>query len=154
MISIRPTRKAIFALAVSLACGALIAISTHISLLRAARAEAARLSQVTATVIEPAEPDRARLAIGHWTAPDGTRRTGVISAPPGHDAGMSHPVWIDGTGRIATPPKSPLERDAQTALAGICVTTAIMIILACRGRADPIDVEWRNVAPQWRRRHM
>ncbi|GAB3971468.1 hypothetical protein GCM10029978_046710 [Actinoallomurus acanthiterrae] len=154
MTSIRPARKAIIALIVSLSCGALIAISTHISLLRTARAENARLSQATATVIEPAAPERSRPAIGHWTTTDGTRRTGAVPAPPGHTTGMSHPIWIDEAGQIADPPKSPLHRGAQTALAGACVAIAIILILTRRPQPDAIDIEWQNVGPQWHRRHL
>lgn len=152
MASIRQARKAILALVVSLVCGALVAISTHFSLLRTARAETARLSKVTATVLEPAAPERGKPAIGDWTA-DGTRRTGVIPAPPDHTVGMSHPIWIDETGQIADPPKSPLHRGTQTGLAGACVATAVMIILSCRRQPDAVDLEWQRVAPPWSRRH-
>lgn len=54
----RPTRRSIIALIACLVCGVLVAISTHLSLLWTARVEATRLSQVTATVIEPAAPER------------------------------------------------------------------------------------------------
>jgi hypothetical protein len=152
MTSARSARKAIIAIAASLICGALVALSTHMSLLRTARAETARLSQVTATVIEPAAPEHARPAIGHWTTADGTRRTGVVPAPPGHTAGTNHRVWIDEAGHITTSPKSPLHRGTQTALAGACVAIAIIIILT--RRPDAVDIEWQDVAPQWQRRHL
>jgi hypothetical protein len=149
----RPTRKTIIAITASLICGALVALSTHISLLWTARAEAARLSQVTATVIEPAAPERARPTVGQWTTTDGTLRTGVIPAPPGHTTGMTHQVWIDETGHLADPPKSPLHRGTQTALAGTCVALATVLILLRRPQPDAIDIEWQNVAAQWQRRH-
>lgn len=120
--------KAIIAITAAIVCGTMVAISVHISLLWTAREQAARLSQVTAIVIELAVPDRSQPAIGHWITADGTRRTGIIDAPPGHTTGMSHPVWINEAGQPTTPPKSPLHRGAQTALAGTAVAAAIIIL--------------------------
>src|SRR3954452_25197698 len=110
MTSAWATRKGFISIAASLICGALVAMSTNMSLLRTARAETARLSQVTATVTDPAAPEHARPAIGHWTTADGTKRTGMVRAPPGHTAGTNHPVWIDQAGQIADPPKNPPQR--------------------------------------------
>lgn len=136
-------------------CGALVAVSVHISLLRAARADAARTSPVTATVLEPAAPERGRPAIGHWTTADGTHRVGVIPAPPDRTAGTGHPIWVDETGWITAQPKSALHRGTQTALAGISVAAAI-VLLTRRGprQDDPIALEWKNVARDWRHRHL
>jgi hypothetical protein len=124
----RPTLKAIIAITAAIVCGTVVAISVHISLLWTVREQTARLSQVTATVIEPAVPERSQPAIGHWMTADGTRRTGIIDAPPGHRMGMSHPIWINEAGHPTTPPKSPLHRGVQTALAGTAVAAAIIIL--------------------------
>lgn len=128
MTSAQPTLKAIIAVITAIMCGTLVAISVHMSLLWTFHEQTARLSQVTATVIAPAAPEQSQPAIGRWTTPDGTQRTGIIPAPPSHTTGMSHPVWINKAGQVTTPPKSPLHRGAQTVLAGAAVTTAITLI--------------------------
>jgi hypothetical protein len=148
-------RRAAIAIVLSLVCGALVAISVHVSLLWTANADGARTSRVTATVLEPAAPDRSRPAIGHWTTTDGTRRTGVIPAPPKQGAGAGHPIWIDESGHVTTQPKSAVHRGVQTALAGISVAAAMILLIGRASRPDdPIDVEWQDVAPGWQRRHL
>lgn len=149
----RPRMRVIIGMAVAIVCGTLVAISLHISLLRTARAEAARLTQVTATVIEPAAPEHGRPAIGHWATPEGVRHTGVIPALPERGTGAGHPVWVDDTGRIDDPPKGPLERGLITALAGTIVALAIILRTAYRPRDDDIDTAWRQLARHWTRRY-
>ena len=147
--------RAIIVFAVAAVCATLVAVSVHVSLGWAARTETARSSQVTATVIQPAAPERSRPAIGRWTAPDGTRHVGVIPAPPERAAGAGHRIWINPAGQITAPPKSALHRGVQTVLAGLSVGTAIIIVTHRRSRQDdPIDMEWQNVAGEWRRRHL
>jgi hypothetical protein len=68
-------------------------------------------SQVMATVLESAEPDLMRPAIGQWTTPEGEGHFGVIPAPPGHPAEAGHPVWIDETGHITYAPKHQVRSD-------------------------------------------
>jgi hypothetical protein len=149
-----PARRAILAITAAIICGTLVAISTHLSLARSTRAEVARLSQVTATVIEPAAPERSRPAIGSWIIANGTRRTGVVPAPPGHTAGMTHVIWIDEAGQVAASPRSPLHRGTQTALAGAWVAIAIIAVFARRSHRDAIDIERQNVASRWCQRHL
>lgn len=138
----RPIRRTILAAVVALVCGMLIAVSVHMSLLWTAQAHAARTSHVTATVLEPAAPERSRPAIGRWTTTDGAHHIGVISAPPGRSAGATYPIWVDEAGRITSQPKSAVHRATQTALAGIAVTVAV-ILLTRPGprRDDPIATE-------------
>jgi hypothetical protein len=132
----RPTLKALIAITAAIVCGTIVAISAHTSLLRTAREQTARLSQVTATVIEPAVPELSQPAIGTWTTADGTRRTGIIDAPPDHYTGMSHPIWINEAGQPTAPPKSPLHRGVQTALVGTAVAAAIIILTHRSPHAD------------------
>lgn len=134
MASARPTLKVIIAIAAAILCGTLVAVSVHVSLSWTAREQAARLSQVTATVIEPAVPEQSRPAIGQWTAADGTPRTGVIPAPPHQTTGTRHPVWTNESGQLTTPPKSPLRRDVEAVFAGTLVAAAITTILLYRPR--------------------
>lgn len=132
----RPTLRAIIAITAAIVCATMVAISVHISLLQTAREQAARLSQVTAIVIEPAVPERSQPALGHWTTADGTRRTGIIDAPPGHTTGMSHHIWINEAGQPTTPPKSPLHRGVQTVLALTAVAAAIIALTHRSPHAD------------------
>lgn len=148
-------RRTVIGVVVAIVCGTLVAISLHISLLRTARTEAARLTQATATIIEPAAPEDSRPAVGHWTTPDGVWRTGVIPATPERGTATCHPIWIDETGRISDPPKSPMERGIQTALAGTMVTLAIILLIGHRPRDDDdLDIAWRQVARRWKRRYL
>jgi hypothetical protein len=67
-----------------------------------------------------------------------------------HTAGTNHPVWIGEAAQLATPPTNPLHRGTQTAVAGACVATAIILTR----RPDAVDIEWPEVAPHWQRRHL
>ena len=136
----------ILAAVIALMCGTLVAISVHVSLLRAAHAHTARTSEVTATVVEPAMPERSRPAAGRWTTSDGAHHVGAIPAPPGRRTGATYPIWVDEAGRITTRPKSAVHRAAQTALAGIAVTTAVILLI----RPGPR----RHVSGDWQRRHL
>jgi hypothetical protein len=144
----------IIGVAVAVVCGTLVALSLHVSLLRTARAEAARLTQITATVVEPAAPEHSRPAVGHWTTPDGARHIGVIPAPPERGTGAGHPVWVDDTGQIGDPPKGPVERGVLSALAGTMVALAIILLTSYRPRDDDIDTAWRQLARHWTRRYL
>jgi hypothetical protein len=138
-------------------CGALVAALAHFTLLHNARSDAARLSRVNATVIEPAVPHLSRPAIGSWTAADGTRHSGIIPAPPERPAGSGHPVWIDKIGQISAPPQSPLHRSIEVAVAGTSVTTAVLTLIIARSRVRrdrALDAEWQKIAREWTRRYL
>jgi len=139
------------AAAAALLCGTLTGAGAYAHLAAASSAEAAALTRVTATVTAPAAPDRSSLAIGHWPAPDGTLRGGIIPAPPGKAAGDPHQVWVDERGRLAGPPATAGQRTVQAAAAGAAVGTAAFVIIRRRSRRDPIDAEWRQVAGDWQR---
>ena len=113
-------RAAVAALAV--ACGASLGIGTHWM-----GGTEPSGTQVTATVLQPAEPDLMRPAIGQWTTPEGDTRAGVIPAPPGHPAGAEHPVWIDETGHITDGPGNQAARIAQASVAGALGSTAVVL---------------------------
>jgi hypothetical protein len=148
-------RRAIIGVLAAVVCGTLVAISMHISLLHTARAEAARLTRVSAVIIEPAALDQGRHAIGAWTTPDGVRRIGTVPAPVERGAGEHHAIWIDETGQLAKPPDGPLQRAAQTAVAGTAVAAAVILLTVRRPRqGDDIDAAWRRVAPGWKRHYL
>jgi len=148
----RPVPRALAAAAVALLCGAGVFLAVHAHLARVAGAEAARLSQATAVILEPPAPDRSRPAIGQWPAGDGTLRAGVIHVPPGTSAGDPHPVWIDQRGRLSHPPASAAQRAAQAGAAGSAVSAAVLAVTR-RRQPDAVDVEWRRVSRDWQRRY-
>lgn len=104
-------RRAITVVTAAIVCGALTAALAHFTLLSKARSETARLSRVTATVVEPAVPHLSRPAIGTWTADDGTRRTG--SSPRRQSARQAR-VTRSGSTR---PGRSPRPRRAHSSAA-------------------------------------
>lgn len=115
-------RKVIVA-ALAITCGAALGTGTYWM----AGMEPSGRTQVTATVLEPAEPGLMRPAIGQWTTPDGEMRSGVIPAPPGLSAGAGHLVWVDETGHITDAPKHQVTRVTQASLAGALGTAAVLL---------------------------
>lgn len=144
--------RALAAVAVALLCGTATTCAAYFHLDHVASAEAARLSQVTAVILEPSAHDRSRPAIGQWPAGDGTLRAGVIHAPPGKNAGDPHPVWIDQRGQLSHPPASSAQRAAQAAAAGSAISAAVLTVIR-RRQPDAVDSEWRRVSRDWRRRY-
>jgi hypothetical protein len=110
--------------ALAITCGAILGIGAHWT----AGLEPSGRTQVTATILEPAEPDLMRPAIGQWTTPEGETRFGVIPAPPGLPDGAAHPVWVDETGHITDAPEHQVTRIAQASLAGMLGTTAVILL--------------------------
>jgi hypothetical protein len=117
-------RKVIIA-AAAITCGAVIGVGTHWMI----GTEQPTRSLVKATILEPSEPDLMRPAIGQWTTPEGTKRAGVIPAPPDYTPGAEHPVWIDETGHIAHPPKSQIARITQASLAGTFAAAGLITFI-------------------------
>lgn len=116
-------RKVIVA-ALAVACGAGLGIGTHWM----GGMEPSGRTQVTATVLEPAEPGLMRPAIGQWTTPEGQTSAGVIPAPPGYPAGSGHLVWVDETGHITGAPGNQVARTVQASLAGTVGAAAVILV--------------------------
>jgi hypothetical protein len=136
---------------VALACGVLAGAGAHWT----AGLRQDKLSQVTATITEPAAGNGSHPATGRWTAPDGTPRTGTILAPPGRPAGAQVPVWLDQAGQVTAAPTAGFYRIARPFLAGAAVTSAILLLTRHPLRhRDQIDIEWRRVSHTWRRDYL
>jgi hypothetical protein len=96
-----------------------------------------------------------------WTAPGGTRRTGLVPAPPGAWAGSTVSVWVDAAGRLTGPPLQPLQVRGQAVLAAILAPVVLGEVLLCAGqlahyllerrRLAAWDADWRATGPQWTR---
>lgn len=117
---------------------------------------ASHIRQSTAAIVEPAE--RSQTARGHWTAPDGTARSGTIPDAEGHPAGARVSVWTDKTGTLTQRPRSHTAIVWQASAVGSAVTIVIILLTERTRRAllrtGAIDTEWQHLSPIWRRRHL
>ena len=96
-----------------------------------------------------------------WTAPDGTRRTGLVPAPPVAPADGAVMVWVDAAGRPTGPPLQSWQARNQAVTAAILAPLVLAMIVLCAGqlahgaleqrRLAAWDAEWRATGPQWTR---
>ncbi|MEV5571353.1 hypothetical protein AB0L06_14985 [Spirillospora sp. NPDC052269] len=77
----------------------------------------------------------------HWTAPDGSTRTGILTSWKNAKPGSRHTIWVDPRGTSTTPPR-PHGRtvtDAAYAATGAGLAAALPLLglyLAVRRRCD------------------
>jgi hypothetical protein len=134
---------------------------------RAERAEKAAWHPVTAVVLQgvpraPANPYGAADVTqvpANWTAPDGTRRTGKITAATGTAKGAAVRIWTDRSGRQTGPPLEPAQVADRAALAGALAVFGIASLLMAIGalvhraldrrRLAAWDAEWDVAGPHW-----
>jgi hypothetical protein len=131
--------------------------------LRAERAERAAWHQVPAVLLVTAPapgyasyqaPVRAR-----WTAPDGAKRAGQVTAPPGARAGRTVMLWVDASGRPVGRPLQPGQVTGQAIYVAAIAATVALSALLCVGvltrrallrrRLAAWDAEWQAVGPRW-----
>jgi hypothetical protein len=122
---------------------------------------------LTAKALHPAENGYPGEALSEvratWTAPNGTKRAGVILAPPGTEAGRPVMVWVDEAGRLTGPPLLDHQVGEQAALAAVVVSILLGLLLLGAvlvtrrvldaRRMAAWDAEWRVTGPRWRSRH-
>jgi hypothetical protein len=134
---------------------------------RATEWERQRRIQVSATLAEDVPlliqgDDEVRsadaVARARWTAPDGTARSGLVSAPPGQRAGTTVTVWLDVHGG---PTRPPVERHpaANALAAGILAIFGVLVVAVgvlmlvhwrlYRRRMADWQVEWMFIEPVW-----
>lgn len=123
---------------------------------------------VTAVVEEAAAPSggvsRGPLpkARARWIAPDGSARTGMVSAPAGVGIGAAFDLWIDDQGRPATPspePSGPPFTVTFAAAEYVLATAALLFagfvgLRRCfldRRRYREWDAAWAAANERWRR---
>ena len=95
----------------------------------------------------------------HWTAPDGSTRTGKALVDTGQKTGARVAVWTDRQGNLTTEPPSAteasLEADlmgfaAALALAGVAIgSEAVARYRLDRRRMGEWGREWDLVGPRW-----
>ncbi|MFF8845581.1 hypothetical protein ACF08N_23150 [Streptomyces sp. NPDC015127] len=149
---------------------------TDESLRQSVRIQRQQRHATTATVLGPAtvagpaaaDPESAaaseqrRAVAAEWTAPDGTRRTGTLSAGlRSSRAGTTFRVWTDSSGRIMPRPMEPATARVHATLAGIGAGLASGLLVECgrrlvlwrlvRRRLADLDRAWAAVGPDWGR---
>jgi hypothetical protein len=97
-----------------------------------------------------------------WTTPDGTSRAAKVAVGAGLKAGARVAIWTDGRGALTGEPPTPVQAEAQAALAGASAAGGVCALLlagrwAARRRLDgrragEWEREWAEVGPQWDRR--
>jgi hypothetical protein len=96
-----------------------------------------------------------------WTAPNGTRHTGAVPAPPAAWAGDTVMVWVDATGQQTGPPLQLSQVRSQAVLTAVLAPVVLGMIVLYTGqiahyllgrrRVAAWEAEWRATGPQWTR---
>ena len=135
---------------------------------RTAHAQQAAWRQVSAVLLATAPAAGYRqyqvTVQAWWTAPDGTRHTGTVLAPPGTKADCTVMVWADTAGRLTGGPPLQLSQvRGQAALVTMLTPLALGFILLCTGlvvhavlgrrRLAAWDGDWQATEPQWTKGH-
>ena len=94
-----------------------------------------------------------------WFAPDGTLRTGEVTAAGGGRAGDPIAVWIDQSGALTNPPTSTTAAAISTVSIAtgiwLCWGSVLLLMwLGLRHRLDKErtagwDLDWKSVEPLW-----
>jgi hypothetical protein len=94
-------------------------------------------------------------------APDGQRRTGAVPVDSAVPAGRQLRIWVDGAGRLASPPVARWEVSRDVVLAAVVTPLGLAFLLflaggcvrlvANRRRIAGWERGWRAVGPQWSR---
>ena len=96
-----------------------------------------------------------------WFAPDGSPRTGALTAAPGMLAGSTIRIWVDHSGNLVEAPttSSAALTGGVVVGVGMMVTWGLVLMLALRLTAAGLDRrrradwdrDWARVAPIWLR---
>jgi hypothetical protein len=119
---------------------------------------------VSAVLTEDAGPvtasggERVRARV-HWTAADGSTRTGVAFVQHGSRAGSATRVWLDREGELVPEPVTADEAELEGAVLGTATALCVAAVAwSCgrlaHGRLDRRrmagwDREWALVGPRW-----
>jgi hypothetical protein len=131
--------------------------------MRAERAERAAWRQVPAvllvTAAAPGDAGHAVPVKARWTAPDGARRAGLVTAPPGTRAGRTVTLWVDASGQPTGAPLQPTQVIDRAIGAAVIAAAAAVSGLLCSGalarwvlfrrRLAAWGAEWQAVGPRW-----
>jgi hypothetical protein len=130
---------------------------------RTASAQQAAWHRMPAVLLAavPAAGDDDNQVPASWTAPDGTRHTGPVPAPPGARAGRTVMVWMAADGRLTGTPLQFSQVWGLVALAIGLAPLAVGVIVLCarqlarraldRRRLAAWAADWRATEPLWTR---
>ncbi|MBL3664827.1 hypothetical protein JL475_02090 [Streptomyces sp. M2CJ-2] len=155
--------------------GVLVGGATEDVLQRAVREQHENRYQVRATVIRELDPSplnvdpegsvggdpRARV-LAHWTASDGTERSGPVSTHLKDPRPDDHfPLWTDAEGRPTARPMDTATAATHAVLAGFGVTLLTAVLIECvrrlivrrmvHHRYVRLDRAWERAGPDWGR---
>ncbi|WP_367325244.1 hypothetical protein [Streptomyces sp. HUAS ZL42] len=95
----------------------------------------------------------------HWTAPDGSTRTGRTLVDAGQRAGTEVTVWLDARGELSTQPPSTTAAAWEAAVLGAAAALAATGVVVGVGavarwrldrrRIDEWGRQWDLVGPKW-----
>jgi hypothetical protein len=98
----------------------------------------------------------------HWTAPDGSVRTGQARVRAGTAEGTPVTVWTDPEGRLVTKPATASQAQLRASMVGVLIGLGVAAVpCACgrfvrgrleRRRMDQWDEEWERFGPIWGRK--
>jgi hypothetical protein len=127
------------------------------------RAATAELSwrRVPAVLLASAPSAMGTSVRARWTAPDGARRTGTVSVPPGARAGSTVMIWVDASGRVTGQPLERAQVRGQSVLAAVLAVAVLGAMGLCVGllahtaldrrRLAAWDLDWQLTEPRWTR---
>jgi hypothetical protein len=125
---------------------------------RVAAAEAS-WRQVPAVLLASAPSAMGASVRARWTAPDGVRRTGTISVPPGQRAGSTVMLWVDASGRVTGQPLERGQVGSQAVTAAVLAVAVLGSVLLCVGvlahsaldrrRLAAWELDWQLTEPRW-----
>ncbi len=138
----------------------------HLAAAAGLRAEQAARYQVHATLLTDAPGTFytpygpvAMPALARWTAPDGSRRSGLVGADSAGHYGAMITIWVDKSGHLTGPPPRAGQVTTQAALAAAAAPVFLGLLLFVTGlvsigaldkrRLAAWDTAWQDVGPQW-----
>jgi hypothetical protein len=128
------------------------------------RAQHTTIHQVRAVLLEQAVPERAydtylgSQALARWTAPDGRKQSGMVTAPLNAPIGSTVLTWVNRSGAQVTPllPDQAAFRSDMAASATASVAGIVALLLGFavhsaidRRRLAAWDAEWHATGPRW-----
>ncbi|MEC4020774.1 Rv1733c family protein [Streptomyces sp. H27-D2] len=148
--------------------------SAHGALLRTVGEQQHDRALVRVTVVRkvahpPVDPDPEtssardahRRVFATWTAPDGSRHAGRISAPRAISPGQGFRIWTDNSGRITNRPMDGSTAASHAALAGVAAAAAaaglvegarrLVVWQLMQRRYARWDQEWDRAGQDWGR---
>jgi hypothetical protein len=98
-------------------------------------------------------------AVARWTAPDGSRRTGLVGADSVGHSGATVTIWVDKSGHLTGPPPRAGQVTTQAALAAAAAPVFLGLLVFVTGlvsigalntrRLAAWDAAWQEVGPRW-----